>query len=77
MYILSHFGRSYCVFQILIQMTVIHRIINTPHIFFYGPYNPSRSDMWLLYYLTMPMTMTNENDKSLFEKLIIIIIIIV
>ena len=34
MYILSHFGRSYCVFQILIQMTVRPRIINTPHIIF-------------------------------------------
>ena len=26
MYILSHFGRSYCVFQIVIQMTVTPRI---------------------------------------------------
>ena len=34
MYILSHFGRSYCVFQILIQMTVRPRILNTPHIIF-------------------------------------------
>ena len=34
MYILSHFGRSYCVFQTLIQMTVRPRIINTPHIIF-------------------------------------------
>ena len=29
MYILSHFGCSYCVFQILIQMTVRPHIINT------------------------------------------------
>ena len=34
MYILSHFGRSYCVFQILIQMTVRPHIINTPGIIF-------------------------------------------
>ena len=34
MYILSHFGRSYCVFQILIKMTVRPHIINTPGIIF-------------------------------------------
>ena len=53
MYIWSHFGRSYCVFQILIQMTVRPRIINTPCCIFMvhtikvgGCYH-----MWLLYYL--------------------------